>query len=130
MMLLMLLDGIELQRQLIQDSGPLYHEFHADEWIKEPWNAFSSLFFLVPVLFWLWKLRGQYKKHMIITILLPLLFLNGLGSTLYHAFRSSDLFMILDGLPASLMSLTLSLYMWKRVGSKWWKAKSIVLLFY
>ena len=74
----------------IRDSGPFYHEFHADAFIKEPWNAYSSLFFLVPVIFWVWKLRGQYRENLIITLMLPLLFLNGIGSTLYHAFRAAD----------------------------------------
>jgi hypothetical protein len=51
----------ENARNYIHDSGPLYHEFHADSLIKEPWNAISSLFFLAPVIFWLWKLRGRAR---------------------------------------------------------------------
>ncbi|MEM7104001.1 MAG: hypothetical protein AAF502_12770 [Bacteroidota bacterium] len=115
---------------LIQDSGPLYHEFNPDAWIKEPWNAFSSLFFFVPVLFWTVKLYGKYMRHGIITLLLPLLFLNGLGSTLYHAFRASDFFLVLDFLPAMIMSIILSLYMWKVVTGAWWKGMTTVMGFY
>jgi hypothetical protein len=102
-------------RDHILDSGPLYHEFHAEAWIKEPWNAISSLFFLVPVIFWLWKLRGQYGKYPMITMLLPLLFLNGVGSTLYHAFRASQLALLLDWMPAFVMNLILAWYMWRKV---------------
>ena len=93
----------------IYDSGPLYHEFQFDSWIREPWNAFSSLFFLVPVIFWLWRLRGQYRRYPMIIIFLPFLFLNGIGSSLYHAFRSSDLALMLDWMPAFIMNLLLSL---------------------
>jgi hypothetical protein len=117
-------------RNLISDSGPWYHEFHADAFIKEPWNAYSSLFFLVPVIFWFWKLRGQYCEYLIITLLLPLLFLNGIGSTLYHAFRSSQLMLLLDWLPASLMNLILVYYLWYKLIYKKALAVFMVLAFY
>lgn len=110
----------------VLDRGPNYHEFHANWFIKEPWNAFSSLFFLVPVFYWVWKLRGQYKEHMIITALLPLLFLNGLGSTLYHAFRASNFWLMLDALPAAIMMLILGVYFWTRVTGSWKKGILII----
>jgi hypothetical protein len=102
-------------RDYILDSGPLYHEFHFDSWLREPWNALSSLFFLVPVFFWLWKLRGQYRKYPMITLFLPFLFLNGVGSSIYHAFRSSDIALLLDWMPAFIMNLLLSWYLWNKV---------------
>jgi len=117
-------------RGIIQDSGPIYHEFHAEAYIKEPWNAISSLFFLVPVIFWLWKLRGQYREHLIITLLLPLLFINGIGSSLYHAFRASDIFLLMDWMPAFIMNLILAGYFWNKVVGKIWKSVLIVFGFY
>jgi len=113
----------------ILDSGPMYHEFHADAWIHEPWNAASSLFFLVPVIYWLWRLRGQYSRYPMITIFLPLLFLNGIGSTVYHAFRSSDIALLLDWLPAFIMNLLLSWYMWNKVLRKPFLSVLMVLAF-
>jgi hypothetical protein len=117
-------------RQYIKDSGPLYHEFHAEHFIKEPWNAFSSLFFLVPVAFWIWKLRGQYRKYIMITLILPLLFINGVGSTLYHAFRASQLALMMDWMPAFFMNLILAWYMWKKVIRNGWASAAMVLIFY
>ena len=127
-----MLDSLEIatRRDIIQDGGPIYHEFHAEWFIKEPWNAYSSLFFFIPVAFWIWKLRGRYKQNLIIVALLPLLFLNGLGSTLFHAFRQSQLFLMLDWLPALLMSVTLSTYLWTRVVKRWYFGLLIVLTFY
>ncbi|MDT8308780.1 MAG: ceramidase domain-containing protein [Bacteroidales bacterium] len=119
-----------LHKQFINDFGPLYFEFQPDAYIKEPWNAFSSLFFLIPVIYWVWKLRGSYKKYLIITALLPLLFLNGIGSTLYHAFRASNVFLFLDSIPAALMNLLLAGYMWYKLLRNPWKAAGIVALFY
>lgn len=127
-----MLDSLEIARrkELIHDGGPFYHEFHADWFIKEPWNAYSSLFFFIPVAFWIWKLRGRYRENLIIVALLPLLFLNGLGSTLFHAFRAERIFLLLDWMPALLMSVTLSSYLWTRIVKRWYFGLVIVLAFY
>jgi hypothetical protein len=127
-----MIDSLELihRKQQIFDQGPMYNEFVHDALIHEPWNAYSSLCFFIPVIFWLIYLRGKYRTYGIITALLPLLFLNGLGSTLFHAFRASNWFLLLDWLPAALMTLILSIYFWHRITHKVWKAIGLVLGFY
>jgi len=127
-----MIDSLELihRKQQIFDHGPMYNEFVHDVLIHEPWNAYSSLCFFIPVIFWLIYLRGKYRTYGIITALLPLLFLNGLGSTLFHAFRASNWFLLLDWLPAALMTLILSIYFWHRITHKVWKAIGVVLGFY
>lgn len=127
-----MIDSLELvhRKQQIFDHGPMYNEFVHDTLIHEPWNAYSSLCFFIPVIFWLIYLRGKYRTYGIITALLPLLFLNGLGSTLFHAFRASNWFLLLDWLPAALMTLILSIYFWHRITHKVWKAIGVVLGFY
>jgi hypothetical protein len=127
-----MIDSLELlhRKQQIFDHGPMYNEFVHDALIHEPWNAYSSLCFFIPVIFWLIYLRGKYRTYGIITALLPLLFLNGLGSTLFHAFRASNWFLLLDWLPAALMTLILSIYFWHRITHKVWKAIGVVLGFY
>ncbi|PKP32327.1 MAG: hypothetical protein CVU00_11890 [Bacteroidetes bacterium HGW-Bacteroidetes-17] len=122
---------LQQKSSLITDFGPMYHEFHADALIKEPWNAYSSIFFLVPVLFWAIKLRGHYRENWIIILLLPLLLLNGVGSTFYHAFRSSNFFLIMDFAPAMVMSLIIGAYLWAKVFEKWyWGLLMIVFAFF
>ena len=127
-----MVDSLEIikRRALIHDNGPVYNEFVHDHLIREPWNAYSSLFFFIPVFFWLWFLRGKYREHAFIVALLPLLFLNGLGSTLFHAFRSSNFFLVLDWLPAAIMSFSLSVFFWTRIVRKVYLAVAIVLGFY
>lgn len=127
-----MLDSLDLalREQFISDGGPFYNEFHHECLVKEPWNAYSSLVFFVPIIFWLFKLRGEYKKHWIILMLLPFLFLNGLGSTLYHAFRNDAFFLLLDFMPANVMSVILASYFWFKVMGKWSKSILIVLSFY
>src|SRR5690606_23513543 len=83
--------------------------------IKEPWNAASSVFFLVPVVYWIWRLRGQYREYAHITFMLPFLALNGIGSTMFHALRGYDEWLILDWAPAALMSLFVAGYLWNQV---------------
>ena len=127
-----MIDSLELiqRKQQIFDHGPMYNEFVHDAVIHEPWNAYSSLFFFIPVIFWLIYLRGQYRTYGIITALLPVLFLNGLGSTLFHAFRASNWFLLLDWLPAALMTLMLSIFFWYRITQTVWKAIGVVCGFY
>lgn len=104
----------------IHDRGPHYYEFETDFIIREPWNAGSSVFFLVPVFYWVWRLKGNYHEHKIIVMILPFLFLNGVGSTLFHAFRASNFFLFLDFAPAAIMSLLLTYFFWNMVMGKWW----------
>ncbi|MCR9174140.1 MAG: hypothetical protein NXI10_16700 [bacterium] len=117
-----MLDSLEIatREELINDTGPYYHEFHPDATVMEPWNAFSSLVFFIPVIYWIIRLRGEYRQHLIIVAILPLLFMNGLGSTLYHAFRNSQFFLYLDWVPASVTTFVLASYFWTQVLRKWY----------
>ena len=127
-----MIDSLEIlqRRQFIFDSGPMYNEFHHDAMIHEPWNALSSLAFFIPVIYWLIVLNGKFREHKIFLFILPLLFLNGLGSTLFHAFRSHQFFLILDWLPASIMSITVATYFWTLLLKKWYFGLITVFGFY
>lgn len=128
----MIIDSLEIsnRKAIISDTGPIYNEFVHDAVIHEPWNAFSSLFFFIPIIYWIWRLKGEYQNHKILVAVLPLLFLNGLGSTLFHAFRSHQGFLLLDWLPSSIMSIILSAYFWTKIVKKWYFGILIVLAFY
>lgn len=127
-----MIDSLEIAARAaeIADGGPIYYEFIHGATIKEPWNAWSSLFFFVPILYWIWRLRGEYRDNLIIVAILPFLFLNGLGSTLFHAYRASPFYLLLDWLPASLMVITISTYLWTKLLRKWYFAFPTVLGFY
>lgn len=108
------------------DGGPLYKEFIADAFIKEPWNAYSSIIFFAPVIYWGWKMRKEFKTRQFLYLLLLLLSLNGLGSTLYHAFRSLPFFMYLDFVPALIFTFLLALFLWQKLTLSWWKSLVII----
>lgn len=113
----------------VTDGGPIYHETLPGGTIIEPWNAFSSLALLVPVFFIWLRLRGNYKKNLFLVYwCAPLLLLGGIGSTLYHAFRSSPWLMYLDVLPIVLLTISIGFYFLLKVTSRWWMATAIILI--
>lgn len=125
------LDSLRLVRApFIFDNGPIYHEFEAENLVKEPWNAYSSLFFFLPIMYWIWRLRGEYKDHRFLVAILPLLFLNGLGSTLFHAFRAHNIFLYLDFMPAFIMNMAVSSFFWTKVLGKWYWGVLMIMAFY
>lgn len=111
----------------LEDGGPLYKETNPHHFIVEPWNAVSSLFILFPALYWAAKLKRRYHQYPFITFCIPLLFLGGLGSTLFHAFRASPVLLYMDVLPTALLTLSLGIYFWTKATHKWWLATMVVL---
>lgn len=104
------------------DGGPVYTETtleHLNNLVVEPWNAYSSLFFLLPPLYWGLKLRGKYKAYPFITFCLPFLVMGGLGSTLFHAFRTSRWLLIMDFMPIIIITLALTIYFWAKALGRW-----------
>jgi len=119
---------ILLQIQLADGAG-LYAETQINAWLKEPWNAFSSLAFWLPVLYWGYKLRGKYREHVFLTACMPLLFAGGLGSALFHAFRSSYFLLLLDVVPILLLFVALTMYFWQKILPIWWQLGLLTVLY-
>ncbi|RKQ51529.1 ceramidase [Roseivirga pacifica] len=105
----------------ITDGGPWYAETHiTDNLIVEPWNAFSSLAIAAPAVYFLWKIRKNPLQYKFLLLCIPLLFLNGLGSTLFHGLRTSRIFLYMDFMPALLLTLCITVYFWAKALPKWW----------
>lgn len=101
----------------VPDGGPVYRETtDLSLFIVEPWNAYSSLTFLIPAFIFLWQLRGQYAKYaFLVYFCSPMLILGGLGSTFFHAFRTSTWLLVMDVLPIVLLTVGISIWMWLKV---------------
>jgi hypothetical protein len=108
-MLLPLID-ILLQIMRLPDGGPVYSETDLSRLIVEPWNAVSAAFFLGIVLYWYSKLHNSKKRNSFLRYSLPILAIGGVGGTLYHAFRSSHYFLIMDYLPILLICISAGIY--------------------
>lgn len=110
-----------LAPQQIQGGGPWYAETRiTDDLIVEPWNSFSSLALIFPAVYFLWKIRKEPMQFKFLLLCIPLLFANGLGSTLFHGLRSSRLFLTMDYMPAFFLTLIITAYLWIKVLPKWW----------
>lgn len=114
----------EMNNRLLSDMGPVYYETnldHLDHLIVEPFNAFSSLAMsLSAVLIWVVLLKRNYKKHPFLAyVFTPLIFVGGIGSTLFHASRSSQFFLLMDWMPVLFLTIFLSLFYWYKIYSRW-----------
>ena len=112
----------------IMDGGPWYAETHiTDDLIVEPWNAFSSLAIAAPAIYFLWKIRKQPRQYGFLLWCIPILFVNGIGSTLFHGLRTSRIFLVMDYLPAILLTLSITAYFWIKILPKWWMGVLVML---
>jgi hypothetical protein len=109
------------------DGGPVYTETDPSRWLVEPWNAFSSLLYLIPVILWIIKLRGKFRSYPFLLYCLPWLVLGGIGSTLFHAFRHYRFFLFLDFIPMAILTLSISIYFWVKVLPRWWHVLLVII---
>lgn len=104
----------------LPDGGPRYFETNLDQLIAEPWNAVSAFLFLLIVAWWYMKLRGRFRRYRLLSIAVPILAIGGLGGTLYHAFRVSQVFLVMDWLPILILTLMGSYHFMYLVSRRWW----------
>lgn len=122
--------AILLVSSLLNDGGPLYSETDTSYFIVEPFNALSSLAYLIPAVYWMRRLKGRYGEYSFFTSCLPFLVLGGIGSTLYHAFRNSPYLLYLDVLPIAVVTLMVSIYFWIKVLPKRWQIVFVLVPFF
>lgn len=123
-----MLTDLILNIQFPADGGPIYQEFIAHTWIKEPWNALSSLIFFIPVLYYGFFSKWQFKKYWVWYSIVPFLIINGFGSTLYHAFRDSHIFRVMDFGGAAGAAFLVMFFFWQYVLKSWWKAITALVI--
>ncbi len=104
----------------LPDGGPKYFETNLDHVIAEPWNAASAFLFLIIVAWWYMKLKGRFRRYKLLSIAVPILAIGGIGGTLYHAFRVSQVFLLMDWLPILILTLMGSYHFVYLVSRRWW----------
>ena len=118
--------GMLANAQLL-DRGPRYTETPPDPYapdspfIAEPWNMVTASFFVLIVVVWLVRLRGRYRTFPFLMTCLPILFVGGVGGTLYHGLRTRQLYFFLDVIPIQVLALAGTVYLAFRLwrGSSW-----------
>lgn len=97
------------------DTGPIYfetlHPFHP--WLIEPGNTLSNAAFLVLLIYWAPDARGRGPFARYLRVGVPMLAVGWLGGTLYHGWRSSELWHMLDYFPILFLVGWTAAWFWR-----------------
>src|SRR5262245_28414121 len=100
----------------LPDGGPRYIETPPDPaapgapFVAEPWNTVTASLFIWIALAWVWRLRGRYRDFPFLVTGLAILFVGGVGGTLFHGTRTARLYFLLDVVPISLLGVSGALF--------------------
>ncbi|WP_343530689.1 hypothetical protein [Pedobacter sp.] len=115
-----------LVNQLPPDGGMLYTETNMAQLFPEPFNAITSGFFLIIALYWTVKMKGNFKSNPFLSYCLILLYIGGIGGTVYHALRQWSVFIMMDWMPIMLLCVSAGVYFLAQ-SSRWYYAVLMVL---
>jgi hypothetical protein len=88
--------------QRMSDLGPRYAETDPAHFPVDAWATWTNLVFLVAVVYWTRRLRGQARRRRMLAFTLPLLLVGWIGGTIYHATRSHVCWTLLDWYPIAI----------------------------
>jgi len=115
-----------LINQLPPDGGMLYTETNMAQLFPEPLNAITSGFFLIIALYWTIKMKGNFKSNPFLAYCIVLLYIGGIGGTVYHALRQWSVFIMMDWMPIMLLCVSAGVYFLAQ-STKWYYAVLMVL---
>jgi hypothetical protein len=78
------------------DGGSFYAETNMQHLFPEPLNTITSCFFLAIAIYWTIKLWGKGRQHAFLSVALILLYIGGIGGTIYHGLRQWRIFIMMD----------------------------------
>ncbi|KGO80864.1 hypothetical protein Q763_10065 [Flavobacterium beibuense F44-8] len=110
------------------DGGIIYTETNLDNLFPEPLNAITSVLFLFLAFYWTFKLWGKSSQHTFLFSAVILLYIGGIGGTVYHGLRQWSIFIVMDWLPIMLLCIAAGVYFLTRL-TKWYYATGLVLLY-
>jgi len=110
------------------DGGMLYAETNLHQALPEPLNTITSCFFLAIALYWTFKLWGKGRQHNFLSVAVVLLYIGGIGGTLYHGLRQWSFFIMMDWLPIMLLCVSAGVYFIAKL-TRWYYAVLLVALY-
>jgi predicted membrane channel-forming protein YqfA (hemolysin III family) len=119
----------EILSRKLADGGPFYRETDLTQWIAEPWNAVSSMAFIIVAYLFFRKVRANPSGQTFLIMAAPVMLIGGIGGTLYHAFRVSPVFLAMDVAPIYILAFGVSLWLWRRLLGSWALPIAIVAAF-
>ncbi|MCB0360512.1 MAG: hypothetical protein KDD44_12775, partial [Bdellovibrionales bacterium] len=78
------------------DGGPIYAETELSRLVVEPWSTVSNFALLLVLAFFIDRMRRAMRYPPFLVVLLILLASSFVGGTIYHATRSSRVWLLLD----------------------------------
>ena len=107
------------------DGGMHYTETNMAQLFPEPFNAITAVFFLLIAIYWTIKIKGNFRAHPFLTYCLILLYIGGIGGTVYHSLRQWSVFIMMDWLPIMLLCISAGVYFLAQ-STKWYFAVLMV----
>lgn len=108
------------------DHGGLYAETRLENLFPEPFNAVTSLFFLAIAIWWTVRINRHWRQFPFLVYALVLLYIGGIGGSLYHGLRRWSMFLVMDWLPIMLLCLSAGLWFLAKL-TRWYVAALLVL---
>ena len=99
----------------LSDLGPRYAETDLTHFPVDAWATWTNLVFLFVIVYWARRLRRSDRRHLLLSIALPLLTIGWLGGTVYPATRSSVVWTLLDWGPIVVLVLLAAWWLWRRL---------------
>ncbi|WP_159799425.1 hypothetical protein [Flavobacterium sp. MK4S-17] len=110
------------------DGGMLYAETDLTRFFPEPLNMITSCFFLAIAIYWTFMLWGKGKQHTFLSFALVLLYIGGIGGTIYHGLRKWPFFIMMDWMPIMLLCVAAGIYFMVRA-TKWYYAVLFIIVY-
>lgn len=89
----------------LTDHGPRYAETALGRFPVEPVNTLSNLIFLAVLILLVWRLTTKHRWTPFFFSVAAILFIGWIGGTIYHATRSSVVWLLLDWVPIAVLCL-------------------------
>jgi len=110
------------------DGGSAYAETNMQHLFPEPFNTITSCFFLAIAIYWTIKVWGNTREHAFMTGALILLYIGGIGGTIYHGLRQWHIFIMMDWLPIMLLCVSAGVYFLAKL-TRWYYALLLVIAY-
>lgn len=110
------------------DGGMLYTETDLGQFFPEPLNAVTSCFFLAIAVYWTVMLWGKGRQHTFLSFAVALLYIGGIGGTVYHGLRRWNIFIMMDWMPITLLCAAAGIYFISRL-TRWYYAFALVAVY-
>ena len=110
------------------DGGMPYAETNLNHLFPEPLNTLTSVLFLLLAIWWSFRIRKEFREHGFLTYALFLLYIGGIGGTIYHGLRQWRFFIMMDWLPIMLLCLSAGIWFIAKL-TRWYYAALLVWLY-